>query len=219
MVKGLCKLTDDIRCTIIYTMSSCSLDSYRNVEDAMGLGDNDMQSLGRRYILPSGFEGSPRHMHKLYQDAISIVRRFGKPHLFITFTCNPAWPEIQDNLIPPQTAPDRPDLTARMFRLKMKEFMDDLTRRHVLGRVVAHVHTIEFQKRGLPHAHILLILTPDDVPDDADKVDSIVSAEIPDRTGYPDAYATVKRFMVHGPCTAARCLNEHGRCICGVQED
>ena len=36
--------------------------------------------------------------------------------------------------------------------------MNDLIAGEVLGKVVAHMHVIEFQKRGLPHAHILIIL-------------------------------------------------------------
>jgi hypothetical protein len=46
--------------------------------------------------LPSSFTGGPRQMHKLYQDGMAIVRVFGKPDLFITITCNPKWPEIQN---------------------------------------------------------------------------------------------------------------------------
>jgi hypothetical protein len=33
-------------------------------------------------------------MQMNYQDALAIVREFGKPDYFITFTANPAWPEI-----------------------------------------------------------------------------------------------------------------------------
>ena len=51
-------------------------------------------------------------MYQLYQDAMSIVSHFGKPDLFITFTCNPKWPEITRELLPNQNAADRPDLTA-----------------------------------------------------------------------------------------------------------
>ena len=34
-------------------------------------------------------------MYQLYLDAMAIVSALGKPDLFITFTCNPKWPEIQ----------------------------------------------------------------------------------------------------------------------------
>ena len=69
-------------------------------------------------------------------------------------TANPKWPEIQENLLPHQNASDRPDIVSCIFTLKLKEFLDDLLERHVLGHVTAFVYTIEFQKRGLPHIHI-----------------------------------------------------------------
>ncbi|KAG2212942.1 hypothetical protein INT45_002312, partial [Circinella minor] len=166
----------------------------------MNVGDNNLEALGRRVILPLSFIGSPRHIQQLYQDAMSIVRRFGKPDLFVTFTCNLNWPEIQISLLLGQRAPDRPDLTTRVFRLKLKQLMNDLTKDMVLGRVIGHVHTVEFQKRGLPHAHILLILATEDKPITSADCDNIVSAQLPNAEQYPDAQATVERHMMHGPC-------------------
>ncbi|MCO5553366.1 hypothetical protein L7F22_006887 [Adiantum nelumboides] len=63
-------------------------------------GDILGQSVGRRIVLPSSFTGGPRHMYQLYQDAMAIVRAKGKPDLFITFTCNPNWPEVTQALLP-----------------------------------------------------------------------------------------------------------------------
>ncbi|KAG2210809.1 hypothetical protein INT45_013594 [Circinella minor] len=195
-------------------------DLYSNVADAVLLGDNDMSNVSRRYILPSSFTGSPRHMQQLYQDAMSIVRQFGKPDLFITFTCNPSWPEIQNALLPGQSAPNRPDITSRIFRLKLKQLMHNFTKDMVLSTVVGHVHTVEFQKRGLPHAHILLILASENKPLTQEQCDDIVSAELPDAQLYPSARATVMRHMIHdaGACkkrypkqfTPETVLNEDG---------
>ena len=78
-------------------------------------------------------------MHQLCQDALAIVRRMGKPDLFITMTTNPQWPEVVENLLPGQTVNDRPDLVARVFHLKFTEMMIDLQKQQVLGRVVAVV--------------------------------------------------------------------------------
>lgn len=52
---------------------------------------------------------------------MAIVRHFGKPSLFITFTANPRWLEILNHLKPRQQPTDRPDLIARVFRLKVQE--------------------------------------------------------------------------------------------------
>jgi len=59
---------------------------------------------GKVVILPSSFQGSPRNMAQNYQDAMAIVRNYGKPDYFITMTCNPKWPEISDNLIEGQSS-------------------------------------------------------------------------------------------------------------------
>jgi Helitron helicase-like domain at N-terminus len=96
---------------------------------------------GRTTILPSSFQGSPRNMRERYQDAMAIVSKFGPPDLFVTFTCNPAWPEIVDNLQPGEQSSDRPDLVARVFKLKLAEMMKDLTVVGVLGVAVAYVYT------------------------------------------------------------------------------
>ncbi|CAK9291252.1 unnamed protein product [Gordionus sp. m RMFG-2023] len=82
---------------------------YQGIHDAILEGDTNADNLGRRIILPSSFTGGPRHMHQLYQDAMAIVRCFGKPSLFITFTCNPKWIEIMLELFTHQTPNDRPD--------------------------------------------------------------------------------------------------------------
>ena len=84
------------------------------------------------------------------------------------------------NLPPDFTASDRPDIVARVFNLKLKALLDDLLQKHVLGTPVAEVYTIEFQKRGLPHVHILLILNNDDKIRDVEFLDTIICAEIPD---------------------------------------
>ena len=101
----------------------------------------------KRVVLPSSFTGSPRHMRGLYQDAMTMVERLGKPDLFITFTCNPTWPEIKDNLLIGQTPNDRPDLIAKVFHLKLEALKHDIIHHQRLGRVNGNIYTIELQKR------------------------------------------------------------------------
>lgn len=67
---------------------------------------------------------------------------------FITFTANPQWPEILAALPPGQTALNRPDITGRIFMVKARELMHDLTKKHVLGKVVGYCGVVEYQKRG-----------------------------------------------------------------------
>eukprot|EP00919_Chromeraceae_sp_WS-2016_P049114 GHVR01116184.1.p1 GENE.GHVR01116184.1~~GHVR01116184.1.p1 ORF type:complete len:120 (+),score=10.30 GHVR01116184.1:1062-1421(+) len=67
------------------------------VGDAIA-NDGNANNIGQVVIFPSSFTGGPRYMHERTQDAMCYVRRHGPPDLFITFTCNTKWEEIQDNL-------------------------------------------------------------------------------------------------------------------------
>jgi hypothetical protein len=98
--------------------------------------------------------------------------------------------------------------------LKLDALLKDI-KDGVLGNVIVKIWVIEFQKRGLPHAHILFIL------DEASKLrivedyDLMVSAEILDPIRHLEAYEIVTSCMVHGPCVSdflnAQCM-EQGKC-------
>ena len=134
-------------------------DLYAGLIDA--IENDDFKNAGQPLILPGTYIGGPRNMRQKFQDSMAVVREHGKPDLFITMTCNPNWSEIKDNLSQGQVATDRPDLVARVFKMKIEELKNDLLKKHVFGKIVAHMMVIEFQKRGLPHAHILIILSGD----------------------------------------------------------
>jgi hypothetical protein len=140
-------------------------------------------------------------MHQQLLDALAIYQRFGRPHFFITMTCNPKWIEIQNCLEPGQTALDRPDIVSRVFKLKKQELIRDLEQNHIFGKVIARTHTIEFQKRGFPHAHIIVWISPE-VGNHMDPhlLDTFICAEIPDEHTSPVLFQHVTKFMLHGPC-------------------
>ncbi|KAF8758703.1 Helitron helicase-like domain at N-terminus [Rhizoctonia solani] len=162
--------------------SSLRVELYSGLCDAL-LSDNLTrgEQVGR-YILPSSYYGGPRQMAESYQDAMAISRYLGGPQLFITMTANPKWPEIH---------------------VLCCQLMEDITQKGIFGKCIAHVHTIEFQKRGLPHMHLLVwlerashILEPGDV-------DELICAELPIAEGPgadPALYAVVTSSMLHGPC-------------------
>lgn len=106
---------------------------YQGLADHVNnFADNAGVQAGVSIILPSSFEGSPRNMRERCNDAMSIFGKFGSLDLFITFTANPNWPEITENLQRGEQPSDRPDLIARVFRLKLAEFMKDLTKNNIL---------------------------------------------------------------------------------------
>jgi len=87
-----------------------------------------------------------------------------------------------------------------------------LLKHHLLGKVKAFVYVVEFQKRGLPHAHFLLIMDKRYKVTCPEQYDRIISAEIPDEKKYPQLYLLVKKHMIHGPCGK---LNKNCPCTTG----
>ncbi len=189
-------------------------DLYNDLQDALNAGDVFGNDVGQKMIIPSSFQGGERTMGQLYQDSMAKVRKFGKPDLFVTFTCNHKWKEITNALLAGQTPKDRPELVTRVFNLKLDIFLKDI-KDDVFGNVFAKIWVIEFQKKGLPHAHILLILDEASKLCTVEDYDSMVLTEILDSIRYLEAYETVTSCMVHGPCGPyffnAQCM-EHGKC-------
>lgn len=66
---------------------------------------------------------------------MAVVRLCGKPDIFLTFTCNGYWDEIVVELKEGQKAEDRPNLTARVFRLKLDALLNDILQKDVFGKV------------------------------------------------------------------------------------
>jgi hypothetical protein len=75
------------------------VDLYQGLQDAIVVSDNNAAAMRQRIILPSSFRGGPRHMVQKYQDAMAICRWAQCSDAFVTFTCNPQWPEIKRALL------------------------------------------------------------------------------------------------------------------------
>ncbi|KAL8136684.1 hypothetical protein V2J09_002685 [Rumex salicifolius] len=102
---------------------------YQGIIYSLQIGHNNASDIGHRTILPPSFIGGSHDVKRRYLNATTLVQKFGKPDLFITMTCNPNRPEIQDNLLPEKKLKTQQELTL-----------------------------LSSKKRGLPHAHLLIIL-------------------------------------------------------------
>ena len=158
--------------------------TYQNIREAQQYGTEDTR-IGQKIILPATVRGSDRHVKKKFLDFMAIVREYGPPTFFFTMTCNPEWPEILECLTEGQKPWERFDIACRVFRKKMQQAQDDLYKYGVLGKAIAKISVTEFQKRGLPHAHMLIFLHPDHKIRCAEDVDKVVCSEIPDRNKNP----------------------------------
>ena len=115
-------------------------DLYNGLYDHVCNGETTCEFVGRRVILPASFTGGPRYMLQQYQDAMAICRWAGTPDLFITMTCNPRWPEVDSHFsatTPGRTASDRPDILARVFKIRLDELIKDLRKKNHFGKTKA----------------------------------------------------------------------------------
>ncbi|XP_058742092.1 uncharacterized protein LOC131614536 [Vicia villosa] len=148
LVDGFAMMESERLSWLRTNQSKLRVGKYNHLNDQTnGTQANSAPKRGKRVVLPSTFVGSKRYMDQLYFDGMAISSKLGFPDLFVTFTCNPAWPEIERALSGTNLKPhDRPDLITQVFKIKFDELMTDITKRHVLGKVIAFMYTIEFQK-------------------------------------------------------------------------
>lgn len=92
-------------------------------------------------------------------------------------------------------------MVARVFHMKLDEYLEDIREGHVFGPVCAVAYTNEFQKCCLPHSHIILVWQSNSTHEaSAAKVDQYISAELPNPIFDPLGFSLVQEFMMHGPC-------------------
>jgi hypothetical protein len=218
-------------------------------EDAVEHDNPNRAEYGRAPSGPSylsqSMHGSRRHLREKARDALAIVSEYDHPTLFITLTCNPLWPEIQEMLLPGQVAFDRPDIVCRVFKARLDAFMHNLRNgkyfddfetspsgehiRIVRRSVIYELHVIEYQHCGLPHAHIVLKLmnTPNFRTDGeavSAWIDSHISACMPtlskSSTEEDRAYFhLVTKHLVHECSTGVNgCKNDQGHCAKGYHD-
>ena len=173
-------------------------DYYNNVE----AGDK-LEDTGTKVLMTSSIPGTPKWLKKKCDEALALHRQFGKPCLFITMTCNSAWPELRTLPMmddPVQQHPKyNPMLLCRVFNHKKEKLLKLIYKYGIFGEVLGKVHVIEFQKRGLPHCHLIVWLKEQDKLDSIDKIDQAICAEIP-REDEPELRELVVGQLIHGPC-------------------
>ncbi|GAA0147726.1 hypothetical protein LIER_36573 [Lithospermum erythrorhizon] len=173
---------------------------YQGVQDSVISGVISRGKVGKGVYLPATFIGGPRDMRHRYLDLMALVQEYGRPDIFLTMTCNPNWLEIKERLQPGKEAYNRPDLLARVFKAKLNILNEKIMSGEIFGEVASVVHVIEFQKRGLPHTHFLIILKPTFKYLSPEAYDQIVCAELPYQRTNPYLYSLVVKHMMYGPC-------------------
>uniref|UniRef100_A0A0R0E6I2 ATP-dependent DNA helicase n=1 Tax=Glycine max TaxID=3847 RepID=A0A0R0E6I2_SOYBN len=217
IVDGYCMIESQKLNYVTQHQQQLRVDKYINLNVCNNAPETLGNEKGKRVILSSSFVGSQRYMEQLYFDGMTICGHIGFPDLFLTLTCNLVWPEIQKKVRKSNLTPhDCPGVVSRIFKMKLNQLMNDLKRGHVFGPILGFIYTIEWQKRGLPHAHILIFLQLANKYPNPEDIDKIISAEIPNKYTDPELYQIISKHMIHGPCglpnRSAPCMAD-GKCI------
>jgi hypothetical protein len=124
IVDYYCRIEGDRSKYIRSQQSKLREETYSGLADALRATANETNSIvGKLVVLPSSFIGSPRNMVQNYQHAMAIVKEFGKPDLFITFTCHASWPEVITSIHSYETANDKPDIVVCVFHAKIQHLL------------------------------------------------------------------------------------------------
>lgn len=119
------------------------VDLYQGLSDAVLRGETNAAATGKRIVLPSSFTGGARYMVQNYQDATGICRWAGYPDIFVTFTCNLKWLEITRYTTSMGLKPScRPDLIARVFKMKLLTLMKTIKEDMIFGKVRAGMYIL-----------------------------------------------------------------------------
>jgi len=169
-----------------------------------------------KVYLPASVPGSFRYQQRFFHDAIYIASRMGNPHLFITMTANPQWPEVRQLLRPGEAASSRLDAIARAFSARRHDLLTLLQTRDFLfpGHLGVDyiIYVTEWQLCGLPHMHLACRLKLNvpmfSVQQQISVMDACISAQYPRERGLD--YDFVESYMTHNnPCRA--CLRPNRR--------
>lgn len=86
-----------------------------------------------------------------------FLQKTGLPTYFITFTANPTDPDVlKAEGYDRNDGSNNYDIVCRVFAAKVEKLKELLKKGKVLGNVLNLISVTEFQKRGLPHIHMVL---------------------------------------------------------------
>lgn len=161
--------------------------------------ETETTTVGRAFVLPSCFQNSPRQKRKDFLDETAVARAIGHANLFLTVTANPKWPEM--NRFPEEIGKQgHHHLLVRVFRAKMTILLNRIVKEGIFGHVIHYTAVIEWQKMGNVHMHAIFTLAEEDKFTQAEDIDKIIWARLPDYDTQRNLYDLTAKFQLHGKC-------------------
>ena len=159
--------------------------------------------------------GSKQYWFLRSSELNCMVREFGAPTLFMTFSCAEYEnPEIANYLHKVNDVPENypigklccedPVSVSRKFSQKFHSFFNTvIVKGQVLGHVSHHFIKKEYQARGAPHFHMVLWIQDaptigNDHPDQISNwVEERITCRIPDQERNPELHKLVTKYQMH----------------------
>jgi hypothetical protein len=184
------------------------------------LPEDQPKEYGMRTFIPSSLTDSNEYWREVATKRFAISTPYGAPTSFLTFTMNPYWLDFQ--ALKRGDGPYSDSAMATIiFRSKMNTLMKFIHSRKMLGKVSAFVGRIEYQKRGLPHAHILLWTDYD--TSHVASIEKVVNVRFPRDSPSPDDHDStsdfrplIEHYQLHKH--SKRCLNPDKSCRFGCPQ-
>jgi hypothetical protein len=124
-------------------------------EDEVRADDEVVEkTFGLRTFVPASVLGTDEYWSSVASKCFAISSQLGPPTFVLTFTMNPYWPEYVALRRGLEVFSDSA-IIAIVFKMRLGELIRTVRSSRLLGEVKGFVWRIEYQSRGLPHAHIL----------------------------------------------------------------
>ena len=136
----------------------------------------NQDEFGIKTYIPSSLTGSPTYWNNVSKSGFYLSMILGPPTFFITITENPKWHEVAA-LNDQKDVSMNAVLLARIFQQKKRSLISYIKDSKIFGKVKGLLWRDEYQKRGLPHCHLLLWTDFD--TNDVDALDKIITCRLP----------------------------------------
>jgi hypothetical protein len=183
--------------------------------------EDQEREYGLRTFIPASMTDSDQYWHAVKEKCFALTSKLGPPTIFLTITMNPYWPDY-DGLKRGTGSFSDGTGSSIMFRARMKWLMHFCKKKRIFGTVRGFVWRIEYQQRGLPHAHILFWTDCDTT--DAQQIDRIITARYPlpstiqtEQAKINDLITLIDAYQVHEHTDRCQ-MHTHGKCKYGFPQ-
>ena len=119
---------------------------FRKVNKLHQLKQPVSENDGKPLYINHTHKKSKRWFKRRYEKAIAAALACHGADLFITVTGSDLVPEVR-RLMGVRKSGTCPELTNRVFQIKLRALLDDIMKKQIFGRVIGNIWVIEYQKR------------------------------------------------------------------------